>query len=144
MDESEVLEGGAAAAAAHHFMSGVELEAISSGLPTPSGTETPYNPSSSEQQQQQQQQGGSEAAAAAAAAAVAAADDAAAGSDGAATTVAAGRPRRAIKMPQRLINSAALADRDGHDMVRCEGYTVGPPGCGLPGAQPFRVAVAPM
>jgi hypothetical protein len=112
---------------------GVELEAISSGLPTPSGTDT-----LSEQQQQQQPAGTSEAAAAAAA------DDAAAGSDGAATTVAAGRPRRAIKMPQRLINSAAMADRDGHDMVRCEGYTVGPPGSGLPGAQPFRVAVAPM
>jgi hypothetical protein len=34
--------------------------------------------------------------------------------------------------------------RDGDDMVRCEGYTVGSPGCGLAGAQTFRVAVAPM
>jgi len=109
-----------------------------------------YNPPSlpePQQQQQQQQQQASEPPAAAAAAAAddasAAAGEAGAGGGGPAATVASGRPRRAIKMPQRLINSAAIADRDGHDMVRCEGYPVGPPGCGAPGAQPYRVAVAP-
>jgi hypothetical protein len=118
-------------------VAGVELEALTNGMPTPSCSEAPYQ--LAEQQQQQQQPGSSEAAAAAAG------DDG--GSDtaaGAAATVAASRPRRAIRMPQRLINSAAMADRDGHDMVRCEGYPVGPPGCGAPGAQPYRVAVSPM
>jgi hypothetical protein len=108
---------------------------MSSGMPTPSNSEAAFAQYPTTDQQQQQQAGQSEPAAA---------DEANGGSDGAAATVAASRPRRAIKMPQRLVNSAAMADRDGHDMVRCEGYPVGPPGCGVPGAQPFRVAVSPM
>lgn len=36
-------------------------------------------------------------------------------------------------MLQRLINSAAIADRDGHDMVRCEGYLWARRGVGHPG-----------
>jgi hypothetical protein len=103
---------------------------MSNGMPTPSNSEAAF----AQYPTTDQQPGQSEPAA----------DEANGGSDGAAATVAASRPRRAIKMPQRLINSAAMADRDGHDMVRCEGYPVGPPGCGLAGAQPYRVAVAPM
>jgi hypothetical protein len=81
---------------------------------------------------------------AAALAEAAAADAAAAGT---ATPVAAtGRPRRVIRPPERLINSAVMAggDKDDHDMVRCDMYSAGPPGSGAAGAQPFRVQVAPL
>jgi hypothetical protein len=57
---------------------------------------------------------------------------------------ASGRPRRAVRAPQRLINTAAAIERDDHDMVRCGGYPAGPPGSGVPGAQPFRIEVTPL
>lgn len=57
--------------------------------------------------------------------------------EGHAQGVPGGGWHRAIKMPQRL-KQCGVADRDGHDMVWCEGYPVGPPGCGAPGAQPYQ------
>jgi hypothetical protein len=80
----------------------------------------------------------------------AAADAAAAGTatpgGTAAAAAATGRPRRVIRPPERLINSAVMAggDKDDHDMVRCDMYSGGPPGSGAAGAQPFRVQVAPL
>jgi hypothetical protein len=44
-----------------------------------------------------------------------------------------------------LIESAQIADRDDHDMVRCNSYnSAAPPGSGTAGAQPFRVQVTPL
>jgi hypothetical protein len=90
------------------------------------------------------------AVAAALAEAAAAADAAAAGTatpGGTAAAAATGRPRRVIRPPERLINSAVMAgggDKDDHDMVRCDMYSAGPPGSGAAGVQPFRVQVAPL
>lgn len=111
----------------------MELEAITNGTCTPSSTyEAAYTPPGL-------------AVAAALAEAAAAADGTATPSTAAAAT---GRPRRMIRPPERLINSAAMLmgglDKDDHDMVRCEVYGGGPPGSGLAGAQPFRVQVAPL
>jgi len=52
----------------------------------------------------------------------------------------ADRPRRMVRAPERLASS--LADKDPHDMVRCDAYQ-GVPGSGAPGAQPFKVKVVP-
>lgn len=111
---------------------GVELEAMNNGTVTPSSTtDAAYTPprlaaaaaTAAEQQQQQQ--------------------EAAAGT--ATPSGPAGRPLRVIRAPERLINSAiGAADRDDHDMVRCEQYSSAPAGSGQPGAQPFKVLVAPL
>uniref|UniRef100_A0A383WMB0 MPN domain-containing protein n=1 Tax=Tetradesmus obliquus TaxID=3088 RepID=A0A383WMB0_TETOB len=115
-----------------HFLSGVELEAITNGTCTPSSTyEAAYTPPGL-----------------AVAAALAEAATAADGTATPSTAAATGRPRRMIRPPERLINNAAMLmgglDKDDHDMVRCEVYGGGPPGSGLAGAQPFRVQVAPL
>ncbi|KAF6257396.1 hypothetical protein COO60DRAFT_1235274 [Scenedesmus sp. NREL 46B-D3] len=133
------LEGGEVLpveAGPKHFLSGVELEAMANGTTTPSSANDAVYTAPG-------------LAAAAALAEAAVADTAAAGTatpSGGAAAAATGRPRRVIRPPERLINSAVLADcdKDDHDMVRCDAYSADPPGSGAAGAQPFRVQVAPL
>eukprot|EP00879_Flechtneria_rotunda_P005196 GHRR01005478.1.p1 GENE.GHRR01005478.1~~GHRR01005478.1.p1 ORF type:complete len:652 (+),score=323.50 GHRR01005478.1:185-1957(+) len=54
-----------------------------------------------------------------------------------APSAAAGRPRRKVRAPDRLINSALdSSERDGHSMVPCQQYAEG--------CQPFKVQVSPL
>lgn len=53
----------------------------------------------------------------------------------------AGRPKRAARAPERLIDH--YSEREEHDLVTPDSYSGAAPGSGAPGAQPFRLQVAP-
>lgn len=115
-------------------VAGVQLDAMSNGTSTTEYTgDTSYNPHSAAAaaDQQQQSEGGT------------------ATPPPSGATAASSRPRRVIRAPERLINSAmggyGGGERDDHDMVRCDSYAAGSvPGSGAVGAQPFRVQVTPL
>jgi len=112
-----------------NLLSGAELEALSNEAP-------PLNMQPSDAEYRPPR---------AAAAAAAAAADTQQQQQQQPQSAAASRPRRATRTPARLIESAQIADRDDHDMVRCNSYnSAAPPGSGTVGAQPFRVQVTPL